>query len=158
MPLYSTIYVKPYVQRYNNKHVVLRYIKERGFSDRSIAINTRRAVRYIDKLNALVIETDAEVMQQKEQGKTLTYRGKICLYDLCVDNMAVSIHDISDEVLSDGKCSHCNSRIKQRRGYVAIEAVPLKEMVMSPRIRFVLGNGIKIWVDRNTPNVIGRFY
>ena len=108
----------------------------------------------------LVIEVDVESFQKLDQGKMLSYRGQICLYGLCLNDMHVFVFDLLEDILTTSKCRAClphySSNIK--RGKVTVYAVATNETKLSSRLKLTPGNYLRVHVDKNTQSVIGEFY
>lgn len=139
----------------------LRYLKARYLDEKSIVRKIVPLLSHSKAIYRLNLDVNTKPFESLEQGKIISYEGRFCLHSLCLNDMNVTIYDLSEDMLSQPKCNvSCVYRYKPllRKEAITIDAIATKEMNMSSRIKIDSGSNVRLWVDKFNDQLKGKYF
>ena len=121
----------------------------------SFARNILRRLKQIDGLQAV---PSTEVINKMDSGTVLSYNGRFCLHNLCLDEADVSIYDIPSTAFK-----YCNKDCVDKnptRAYASDESIFInvlasKQIDVSERIRLEKGEGLQLKIKKKSQGIDG---
>lgn len=114
----------------------------------------------LKQVDLLKVEANQQAVTKKDQGKVVSFNGKICLHRLCFDQADVAIYDLDESLLTDTECSSaCRTTYEQHivKDAVVVTAKVQRDVQVASRITLRKNDGIRLIVNKNTNLIHGSF-
>ena len=123
-------------------------IERNNFIKKRVDAQVINLKRFLQKrLFLLEVVPKSSSSQEIHQGLSISYAGKVCIYNLCFYNSIISIYDLE----KGHACKQCwNTTEKRTSEYTYITASSKKQRQLGPYVRVKSGRNIDIQISKTT--------
>lgn len=132
---------------------VLKSLKPYLISSKPSLSLIRRILKSIKQMEHVNIRYEVSKVKSVDQGVVVTYTGRFCFYQLCMNNAEVKIED----VVNADTCTMCKKK-PMSRDYTVITVRPKTHQTLSSRISMKKNQSIRLYVDKSSDRVQGYIH